>query len=117
MHLQLEERYRSMGELMQLGSLYRECGLKQQCLKTAQRITDLTTEIHTMEKQLEQHLHRLQVPDLLASLSIDADDALVLSYELARANQRLIEWFNTQLSNSQKLLLSQYMGMSKGGVQ
>lgn len=116
MYMQLEMTKVEMHQLQAMAELYRDCGLRDMALQTAVNITDLTVKIHHMEEQLGQHLHRLQVPDLKACLSIDADDPLVLSFEIARANFKLIDWFNTKLSANERMLLSHYMGIQKGGV-
>lgn len=116
MYLQLENARHERQQVMTIAELYRDCDLRDMTLKAVSEATELTFQIHRMEEQLAQHLQRLQLADLRACLDIDADDALVLSYDIARANDKLIHWFNTQLSHSQRLMLSQYMGIQKGGV-
>lgn len=116
MYIQLEMEKRELLELNTLAALYKEVGLVKQALRTIYHICQKVTQIHTMEQQLEQHLLRLQVPDLTAALAIDADDHIILQFDIYKINHRLIEWFNTHLSMSQRLLLEKYMNIAQGGV-
>lgn len=105
-----------MHQVQQLAALYKEAGLRHQTIKSLDQIFELSIKIKNMEEQLIQHLSRLQTPDLRAALNIDSDDAIVLHYDVYRASHRIMEWFNTYLSQSQRAALSAYMNIGKGGM-
>lgn len=116
MYQQLEQSYKQIDEIYELTRLYKESGLRNQAIRTISEVFLISLNIRTMEEQLAQHLYRLQTPDLTAALSIDSDDKLVLNFDIYRVNKRIMEWFNTYLSQTQRLALTKYMNIQTEGM-